>query len=227
MTNEVTEVDVVICTPGSSLMIPYVKSFLATIEELTKRGMRWAFSSEYSSHVADAREITASGTYSNDINDSRPFHGKLKYKKLFWIDSDIAWTVEDFFKLYDSDKDIISGAYLLGNGEVTAYPQKLGRALTYTEVLEMKDPIKVHGTGFGFLAVKQGVFESLSRPWFQSAPVTMTDANTKQEYTFPIMGEDISWCERVNNLGYEVWFDPTVKLTHHKTMKLTWEGIRP
>jgi hypothetical protein len=116
---------------------------------------------------------------------------------------------------------------LLANGEVTAYPQKLGKALTYTQVLEMKEPIQVHGVGFGFLAVKTGVFESLSRPWFQSVPVTMTDANTNEQYTFPIMGEDISWCERVHNIGFDIWFDPEVKVTHHKMMKLTWEGIRP
>ncbi len=225
--NELSNVDVIICTPGSSLMIPYVKSFLATIEELTKRGITWGFSSEYSSHVADAREITASGTLKNDINNSKPFEGKVNYKKLFWIDSDIAWSVDDFMKLYESEEDIVSGAYLLANGEVTAYPQKLGKALTYTQVLEMKEPIKVHGVGFGFLAVKTGVFESLTRPWFQSVPVTMTDANTSEKYTFPIMGEDISWCERVHNAGFDIWFDPQVRVTHHKMMKLTWEGIRP
>jgi GT2 family glycosyltransferase len=40
------------------------------------------------------------------------------------------------------------------------------------------------------------------------------------------MGEDISWCKRVTDLGFNIWFDPRVKVTHHKTMKLTWEGIK-
>ena len=158
--------------------------------------------------------------------ETRPFKGAVTYDKLFWIDSDISWTPEDFFKLYESEKEIISGAYLLGNGEVTAYPEKLGAPLRYEQVLEMKKIQKVHSVGFGFVAVKQGVFESLSRPWFQSAQVTMTDPETNKDWTFPIMGEDVSWCERVNNLGYEIWLDPTVRLTHHKTMKLTWDGIQ-
>jgi GT2 family glycosyltransferase len=55
----------------------------------------------------------------------------------------------------------------------------------------------------------------------------MTDAETKEEFTFPIMGEDISWCERVHQAGFDVWLDPSIRLTHHKMMKLTWEGIRP
>ena len=41
-------------------------------------------------------------------------------------------------KLYEADKDIVSGAYLLGSGEVTAYPKKLEAAFTYEQVLEMQ-----------------------------------------------------------------------------------------
>lgn len=200
---------------------------LDTTNELSKRGINWGFSNEYSSHVADAREITLNGSRHNSILETRPFKGAVTYDKLFWIDSDISWTPEDFLKLYESEKEIISGAYLLGNGEVTAYPEKLGGPLQYQQVLEMTEITKVHSVGFGFIAVKQGVFESLTRPWFQSAEVTMTDPETNKDWTFPIMGEDVSWCERVNNAGFEVWLDPTVRLTHHKTMKLTWQGIQP
>jgi len=200
---------------------------LDTTNELNKLGISWGYSNEYSSHVADAREVTLNGSRHNSIAETRPFQGSVTYDKLFWIDSDISWTTNDFIKLYENSNDIVSGAYLLGNGEVTAYKEKLGPPLTYDKVLDAKDLIKVHSVGFGFLAVKQGVFESLTRPWFQSATVTMIDPETKDEWTFPIMGEDVSWCERVNQAGFEIWLDPTVKLTHHKTMKLTWEGIKP
>ena len=220
-------VNVIICTPGHSLMGVYVRSLLETMGELNARGISFAFSNEYSSHVGNAREATLNGGQHNNIEETRPFQGEVTYDKLFWIDSDICWTIDDFFKLYESDKDIISGAYLLGNGDVTAYPEKLGGPLKYETVLNMNEPIKVHGIGMGFVAVKQGVFESLSRPWFQSVEVTMKDAETSQEYTFPIMGEDIAWCERVHRAGFDVWFDPTVRVQHNKMMKLTWEGIRP
>jgi GT2 family glycosyltransferase len=46
-------------------------------------------------------------------------------------------------------------------------------------------------------------------------------------FSFPMMGEDLSWCKRATDLGYDIWFDPTVKVTHNKMMKLTWEGIKP
>ena len=73
------------------------------------------------------------------------------------------------------------------------------------------------------MAVKSGVFESLTRPWFQS-PVVTTKLNGK-DFTFPIMGEDLSFCHRAREAGFEVWLDPEIKLIHHKTFKITWEGL--
>jgi hypothetical protein len=222
-----THVNVIICTPGHSLMGAYVRSLLETINELSNQNISFAYSNEYSSHVGDAREATLNGGKENNIEETRPFNGQVTYDKLIWIDSDIAWKPEDFMKLYKSDKDVLSGGYLLGNGDVTVYPQKLGGPLKYTDVLEMEEPIKVHGIGMGFVAIKQGVFEKLTRPWFQSVEVTMKDSETEKEFTFPIMGEDISLCERIHRAGFDIWFDPTIRVEHNKMMKLTWEGIKP
>ncbi len=221
---EVQKVDLMIATPGYSLMSSYVKSLLDTVAELSKRGITWGFSNQYASHVADAREVTLSGTQENSVVENRPFQGLVEYKKILWIDSDIAWKPEDVIKLYESDEDIVSGAYLLATGEVTAYPIALKRALTYDEVLPMTEPMKVGAIGFGFVCIKKGVFESLSRPWFQSA-ITTIEVDGK-DYTFPIIGEDISFCERARANGYDIWFDPTVRVTHHKMMKITWDGIQ-
>ena len=209
------------------MMSTYVKSLLAATQKLSEKGITWAWSSEYSSHVGDAREMTLNGGPQNEIKNTSPFRGTVDYDKILWIDSDIAFTPEDVIKAYESDKDILSGAYLLADGTVTAYPKRLEAGYTYEDILKMEEPLKVYGVGFGFICVKKGVFEKLSRPWFQSVPVTMTDAETKEEFTFPIMGEDISWCERVHQAGFDVWLDPSIRLTHHKMMKLTWEGIRP
>lgn len=217
--------DVLIATPGHSLMGSYVMSLLATTQHLNAEGISWAWLNRYASHVADAREITLANSLHNNIGETRPLYGQMTYNKIMWIDSDIAWTPDQFMRLYESDLDIISGAYMLETGEVTAYPQRLGRGMNARDIVNMTEPVKVHGVGFGFLAVKQGIFEQLSRPWFQSVPVTMT-GDDGQDYTFPIMGEDISWCERVGRLGYDIWLDPTVRVTHHKMMRLDWEHVR-
>lgn len=215
-------VNVIIATPGHSMMASYVRSLLELTHTLNKKNIKWAWSSEYSSMVSNAREMTLNGDNQNDLNEQRPFKGQVTYDKILWIDSDITFTSDDAMKLIESDKDIISGAYLLGSGEVTAYPKLFETGYTYDQVLEMKELVKVEGCGLGFIAVKSGVFESLTRPWFQS-----TTGIAKDDTVIPIMGEDISWCKRVTDNGYEIWFDPTVRLVHNKTMKLTWEGVRP
>jgi hypothetical protein len=217
-----THVNVIIATPGHSMMSIYVKSLLQLAGKLNEKGLTFAWSSEYSSHVADAREMTLNGDNQNDIYEQRPFKGAITYDKILWIDSDIAFNPEDAMKLIESDKEIISGAYLLASGEVTAYKKMLGPGYTYDEVKAMTEPVKIEGCGFGFLAIKSGVFENMTRPWFQAAMATTDDG-----ITFPIMGEDMSWCKRVTDAGHEIWFDPSVKVTHHKMMKLTWEGPKP
>jgi len=218
----IQHVNVIIATPGHSVMSSYVRSLLELTGRLSAKGMTWAWSSEYSSHVGDAREMTLNGSNENEVNEQRPFKGTITYDKILWIDSDITFKPEDAITLIESDKDIVTGAYLLGSGEVTVYPNLLKQGYGYEQVKSMSEPVKVAGCGFGFLAVKSGVFESMTRPWFQSVLVSTDDG-----FSFPMMGEDLSWCKRATDLGYDIWFDPTVRVTHNKMMKLTWEGVKP
>lgn len=215
---------VVIATPGHSLMAQYVKSLIKTIDYLNEHNITWIWTNKFCSHVGDAREITIGGEDPQEAFNSKPFKGEIDYDTIIWIDSDIAWNPEDFMALYKTDKDILAGAYLLANGQTVVYRNMFTEPYVYDEVLNMEEPVKVHGVGFGFLAVKKGVFESLSRPWFQSAMTTITDEQGK-EHPFSVMGEDISWCERVKAQGFEIWFDPKIKVTHHKMMTLSWKGI--
>ena len=214
--------NVLIATPGHSLMGAYVQSLMETGNALHAHGLSWAWSNKYSSHVADVREITLSGSYVNNIAESRPMEGRLSYDKIIWIDSDISWTPDAFFSLYDSPYEIVSGAYLLENDVVPAYPSIMAGGLTRQDVMAMEKPIKVDAAGFGFLAVKHGIFEVMSRPWFQQVPVTFVDKESGREMEFPIMGEDMSWCQRAIQMGHEVWFDPRIKVQHHKMQSLTW-----
>lgn len=223
--NVTPHVNLMFCTPGHSVISDYVKCLLDTGSVLQREGISWGFSNAHSSLVADAREATASGSMANSLDDSRPFQGAMTYDKLMWIDSDITWTPEDVLKLYRSDKDIVSGCYILGNGSVAAFPTFGQKGFDPQEIDSEKELIKIEAAGFGFLCVKQGVFESLSRPWFQQTTYVYQEGDMAR--TIPVMGEDTSWCKRVTENGYEIWLDPTVRLIHYKTMKLTWNGVQP
>lgn len=220
MTNHV---NLIIGTPGASMLPGYVQSLLATFDFLKSRGITVAWSSQYSSHVADAREMTVSGSTQNDIRNSKPFWGQVTYDKFLWIDSDIIFTPEDVLKAYESEFDVVAGAYMIANGDVVAYKELFGRSFTMDEVKAMTEPQRIFGAGLGFFCMKSGIFEKMSRPWFQSVPGTVISDG--EEFTFPIMGEDLSLCKRINDLGFEIWLDPSIKLIHHKTFKITWEGL--
>lgn len=216
-------INLIIATPGHSVMAAYLKSLLAATRELERKGISWAFSQEYSSHVGDAREMTLNGDSSNDITEQRPFKGQITYDKILWIDSDIMFTPEDVIKAYESPYDVVSGAYTLATGEVVAYKELFGRGYSIDEVKAMKEPVKIFGAGLGFFCMKSGIFEGFSRPWFQS--VMGTNTIDGKDFTFPIVGEDLSLCKRINDAGFEIYLDPSIKLIHHKTFKLTWEGL--
>jgi GT2 family glycosyltransferase len=215
--------NVLFATPGANMLPGYVRSLLKTVKILEQQGITWNYLTEYSSLVAMARETTIGGGNYQEINNSQPMGGSMTYDKIIWIDSDIAWEPIDFFRLYESDKDIVSGCYLLQDNTATIYDEPLGMALTKEDILSRKSLFKAAGVGFGFLAVKQGVFESMKRPWFSQVEVMVKNKKTgEDEYKFPLMGEDLSWCTKAISLGYDVWVDPRVLVTHHKQMVLSW-----
>jgi hypothetical protein len=224
---EKQHINLIIATPGHSVQSGYLRSLLATISKLSEEKITWGYSCEYSSHVAVAREMTLNGSGEMNVNVTEPFNGQFTYDKILWIDSDITFSPEDVIKAYKSDYDIVTGGYLLANGEVMAFKETLGKPFTIEEVNKLEEPVQIKGAGMGFMCVKQGVFESMSRPWFQTMEATNEPQDGSEPTVMQLTGEDLSFCYRAITKGFEIWLDPTIKLTHNKMMKLTWGGPMP
>lgn len=199
----------------------YVKSLSETIEEIKNRGLTYKWLNAYSSLVGNAREATMSGDSTMNPSDRGPLKDSATYKKMFWIDSDIEWSVQDFFKLYDSDEDIISGAYLIYTGKTSSvHSREFPNGIPKEDVLQMSKNIEVDAVGFGFVAIKQGVFEKIDRPWFGHLAQVIQGPNGKQ---MPVsIGEDISWCIKAKAAGFRIIFDPSVLVGHIKTSSINW-----
>lgn len=215
--------DVLIATPGAKLEAQYVKSLVRTLAECDNRGITYKWLNAYSSLVHHARELTATGGEGLTLNPNHkgPVGDSVTYNKIFWIDSDIEWEPKDFFKLYDSELDVVSGAYLLADGVTTTIQLGGGRGgLSREDAIAMVDTIKVQSVGFGFVAMSSGVFEGIQRPWF--AHLAQGFTNDRGEQLYDSLGEDISWCIRAAEAGFDIYFDPTVLVTHMKTQKITW-----
>lgn len=211
--------NVVITTPGRSMVSEYVKSLLATIQVLNANGITWHYQNETASIVTNAREATITGSRQLEVFNPAPGKGQYTYDKIFCIDSDIVWNPEHFLKLYVAEQDVISGVYFEAQGaDAMIHRSKEDyRPMTRDEISllqQLGEPISVYGVGLGFICVKQGVFESLKRPWYGLGKVIQeVDGVT---YELPL-GEDLDWCDRVAQNGYQVYVEPSVIVGHVKS----------
>ena len=210
-----THYNVVIATPGRMMHSEYVQSLVKTIEFFAMQKLTVGFLSKQSSFVATARELTAANKSTHDYTSSQIGSGEFTYDKIFWIDSDIEWTVSDFWKLYSSDLDVVSGLYVLDTmGTVAVHFPRNGvpTRVNKVEFLLHDEPVEVGGVGFGFVCMKSGVFESIPRPWFLIGRVQWSDESSMRVN----VGEDYSWCGRAQRSGFKIFVDPNVKVKHHK-----------
>ena len=195
----------------------YLKSLLLTIQVLQENNISWFYQNEYASLITNAREATITGNRSLEVFNPYPGKGEYTYDKIFCIDSDIVWDYEQFMELYFSDKDVISGVYYEAKGgSAMILSRRQDHALMQRdEVNDMQEKLtSVRGVGLGFLCLKSGVFESVKRPWFDLGKV-------KQEvdgidYYVPL-GEDLNFCEKILESGYEIYVDPTIVVGHVKS----------
>jgi hypothetical protein len=190
--------------------------------ECIKKGYEVYFANRYTSNVYYVRSMCLGADVRRGVNQ-KPFDGKIDYDALMWIDSDILFTPQDFFKLLSHDKDIVSGLYLMENA--TQFPavekwdqkyfEKNGsfQFMTKEDIKKKKGLFEVSYNGFGFMLIKKGVFEKIPYPWF--APKMMKIGQCED---FP--SEDVSFCLRAAEYGFKIWIDPTVLVKHEKLIPI-------
>lgn len=216
-------INILIATPGKSMEAEYVKSLVETISYLNKIGISYMFLNEYSSMVSSAREATSMGSTYLDPFNNQPVRGNVTYDKIFWIDSDIGWEIADFMKLYESDKDIVSGLYFDQKMTPMFSVASNDPAVEIDRILRSDKEEEIFAAGFGFICMKQGVFENMQRPWFESLFERMTSEDGAKEIFIPY-GEDFAWCKKAQQSGFKIYLNPTISLSHYKKVKIRLEG---
>lgn len=207
--------NIVIATPGSTMHPAYVESLIDTLRWCEGKNLTYRWLNKYSSFVPSARELTATNTYVHNWETNTIGSGEFTYDTIVWIDSDISWDVPMFERLIRSPHDIISGLYQTAPEGTVAVAmdngQGLPRKANKVEFLLWEDPFEAWGVGFGFVAMKGGVFEKIPRPWFEIEKIRWP------EHSFDTnVGEDYSWCVRARRAGFAVMVDPLIKVRHHK-----------
>jgi hypothetical protein len=207
--------DVLIATPGKLLHAEYVQSLVETTKWLNSEGISYKFLNKQGSLISSTRELTALDSYNQDWDATKVGSGAYTYGKIFWIDSDVEWDVTEFKKIYESPLDIVGGLYQTHpNGRVAAAfldANGLPKAARESDFILYDEPIEMYGVGFGFIAMKSGVFENCNRPWFLMERIQWPHLPFELN-----VGEDYSFCINARRNGFKTFIDPTVKVKHHK-----------
>ena len=216
---------IVFCLPGREYSGNFLTSFIELVVYVMRNGGTPFISQKYSSMVNFARCLCAGADVKRGKYQT-PFGEENHYDYMMWIDSDQVFSTEQFIKLLEMDKDIAAGWYCQPgvHKDGTYYTpvvekmedfffEKNGyyKFLSAKEMEEKKTPFKADYIGFGWVLIKEGVFERMEYPWF--AP--------KQRFVGEISdmsSEDVSFCIDARNLGIDIWVDPTCRVGHEKTL---------
>lgn len=131
---------------------------------------------------------------------------------LIFLDADMVYPPDTITKLLSHDKDIVGALTfrrwpdfepLLFTGE----PYKMTLIDPIPEGL-----VKVTATGTGCLMINTKVLEVIKYPWFEFG---RTDDKKP-------VGEDINFCYKAGEAGFDVFVDTTVKTEHLCNTRVNW-----
>lgn len=204
--------NLVMCLPGRHTHRQTMESIIKSVGILSRDGWNTLIVSDYNANIFQCRNGILGVPF--NINNPKPFRDEVDYDFMLWVDSDMVFQPSDCQKLIERDVDIVSGTYLRSEGDICAaydFQRTNGRHRFYTvEDVEGKtDLIEADWTGFGFMLIKNGVFEKIGYPWFKP-------------YIIPQMGmniyssEDAGFCLEAQDQGFKVFVDPTVRCGHIK-----------
>ena len=137
---------------------------------------------------------------------------------VFWVDSDVGFKPEDFFKLLIADKDVVGGYYPIKN-----YPIKWAsspKVLTDGEV--EGDLIETFYIATGFMLIKKEVIMAmydhykteLHFRYFDREFVHLFQPIIDKDNDDLFLSEDYAFRKRARDIGFKTWMHKGVKLSH-------------
>jgi hypothetical protein len=180
-------------------------------------------SQQYSSVVHFARAKCLGGDVLKGP-DQKPFQGQVEYDAMMWIDSDIVFKPEDFFRILESPHDVTAGHYMMEDMQNVAavqdwneeYFAKTGsfKFLKPDDLQsESKDSdyLEVAYAGMGWMLIKKDVVESIKYPWFWSDLQKIGDV-------VDMNSEDVAFCKALKATGHPVYLDTKLRVGHQKML---------
>lgn len=113
---------IVFCLPGDMFSHNFLRSWSELLLYCLTHQIKPVISLNQSPNVHFVRNMCLGANVLSG-KDQKPFDGKINYDFIMWIDSDQVFTVNSFLNLLRHDKDVVSGLYLINNGQQYAAVQ--------------------------------------------------------------------------------------------------------
>ena len=211
---------IVFCMPGKSYSREFLLAWSELLLQATQKGHQVMMSQQYSSVVHFARAKCLGGDVLKGA-DQKPFQGQVDYDAVMWIDSDIVFKPEDFWRILESPHDVTAGLYMMEDLTHFAavkdwnedFFKKFGtfKFLRPDDVVGAAEYLPVAYAGMGWMLIRKGVMEDLKYPWFWSdlqAVGDLVDMNS----------EDVAFCKALAAAGHPVHVDTKLRVGHQKKM---------
>lgn len=221
--NRIRPLQIIFCLPGSNFSADVLNRWTDLIMSCPGYNIIPMLNNKENSNVYYVRNLCLGGDVLRG-KDQVPYDGKVAYDYIMWIDSDILFNNDSFYRLLQHDKDIVAGLYMMNNGREFATVENWDIEffkregyfpfLTPEDIKNRKGLIEVSYTGMGFTLVKYGVFEKIGYPWFR--PVNFDMGNGIVDFC----SEDVGFCHVAREAGFNIWVDPTIRVGHEKRRAL-------
>jgi len=137
-----------------------------------------------------------------------------KIDDLIFIDCDVDWNPEDFFKILEHDVDIVAAPVIKKSDIDHTYSIKLVNNYQIND----KGLVEVNGCATGFMRIRRNAIEKM---WDSSEEYQEKHKNEPSRMVFDVKiiegdlwSEDIVFCDKWTKLGGKVYIDPTINCGH-------------
>jgi len=141
---------------------------------------------------------------------------------ILFIDSDMDWRPEMIHKMVQFDKDVVTAVCLsrkpmINNIHLPALFEKVDNE--YRTLSSFPDtPFRVDASGLAFMLLKKNVIKKMTelipKLGLPFDPLYSKNIGIKRVGDSEFIGEDLSFCYRLNEAGFEILCLPEVKVGH-------------
>ena len=223
---------IVFALPGDNFSSRFLISWTATLSKLWETRKYDIIISPATGSFVPFVRMTTLGLDVLRGQEQKPFDGQ-PFDVWITIDSDIVFTFEQVEKLIESTDEhpVVAGMYRMSDLVNYAFVKDWGETYFKTngtfqfikpeEVAKWKEETEfkyfpVVYSGMGFMAIRKEVFDNIKYPYFDSEVMTITAEDGK--VIRDICSEDVSFCKKITQAGYQIMVNTDIRVGHIKPL---------